>query len=63
MHYGVGDFFGAECVNGVGFFLFRVANTYEEPFSKICYPKLEYSQSDFLMNTIRILEDGRTQQY
>jgi hypothetical protein len=29
----------------------------------ICYPKRNYSQGSFLMNTIRIDEDGRAQQY
>jgi len=31
--------------------------------STICYPKHKYSQAGFLMNTIRILEYGQTQQY
>jgi len=39
----LGIFFGSS--------LFCVANTFELPISTICYPNVEYSQADFLMDT------------
>jgi hypothetical protein len=37
------------------FFTVCVANTYEEPISRICYPKLKYSKVYFLNDTDAIL--------
>ena len=35
----------------IGSSLFRMANTFKEHISRICYPIKEYSTADFLKNT------------